>query len=217
MNQKDNPLTSALVEANSRNIRDVLSRYGLKANLCLGAALCVSLVLNTTMFAYIINTPNKYFATKNGFVLPVVPSNVPGYTDTDVMEFASAVMNRALQLDFVHYEQTISSQKQYFTTKGYDSFYRALESSGQKDNIINNKLNIRASISPGSLVTEGLLNDQKTYAWQFKYPVNMQRVGHFDTYKEERYDLFVQVIRVSTDSNPNGIAIAAVVLKPAEA
>lgn len=208
------PLDPALNEENNRTAKELLSRYGLKTILVLSAGLLVSVSFNFTQGYWLRHQEHKYFATNNGSIVPQHPTDKPAYPSEDVLDFANKTMVNTFALNFVNYENQLTSVRPSFTKNGYDNFRKALTNSQLLDKIQKKRLNLKMSSFPGSLVTEGVIEGTQTYAWQFRIPVTFQLVGQAQDYQPENYDLFVQVQQVDVRDDPKGIQLTQVILKP---
>lgn len=184
--------------------------------ICFFLAACIlALSLVTLVLIKQVNTDKtRYLATNNGFVFPIKTTDHPVYQEKDINGFAATQLNNALQLNFVHIDKQLSDVKQGFTQNGYDSFYKALKSSGLIDEIKAKRLNLKVLMESGSLVTLGRIKGTNIYAWQFKYPLTIQKVNGDGGYASINYEALVQVVRVDTQEKPNGIAVNQIILTP---
>ncbi|EPW0577634.1 DotI/IcmL family type IV secretion protein, partial [Escherichia coli] len=104
-------------------------------------------------------------------ITEVHPTDEPAYTAEEVMDFANRTMIKSLSLNFVNYENQLTSVRGDFSAEGYVSFRKALSDSGLLKDISEKRLNVKLSTTPGTLITEGLIRGTKTYAWQYRIPV----------------------------------------------
>lgn len=212
--QQCDSFIAAFYEEGKMECREIMSQHAMKIILILSAALTISVLTNGILMYWLKSQPIRYFATNNGSVIEQHVTDKPFYTGESVMDFGTNVMIKALSLNFVNFENQLSSVRSSFTTDGYISFRKALTDSGLLQKISDKRLNVRLTTSPGSLVTEGVINKTSYYAWQYRIPVQIQLVGQAQEYQAEDYDLYVQVQQVDVNQDPKGLRIASTVLKP---
>lgn len=85
-----------------------------RALLCSGAALCISLVANGIQYWHATGVTREYFATDNGRLVRLAPTSQPAWSQSDVMNFGSMTLSEAFNLDFVHYRKQITTQAPRF-------------------------------------------------------------------------------------------------------
>ncbi|PHM67998.1 DotI/IcmL family type IV secretion protein [Xenorhabdus sp. KJ12.1] len=212
---KDNQdIVATITEYVIKDVVKTLNKTWLTISLGLTAVLCLSILTNIYFGVKLVNKEREYFATSEGYVFPITSTKEPIYNENDVQEFAAKKLSESLQLNFVHIDSQLSKVKPDFTQVGYDSFYTALQKSGLIQEIKTKRLNLKTLFSPGNLTTMGKLPNG-VFAWQFRFPITMQKVSGDGSYRSVDYNAYVQVVRVSTSNKPNGIAVNQVVLTPA--
>jgi len=211
---RNDPFAAAYREEGKRESNEIISKHGMKIMLVLSSALTVSILINGVQAYWLRHQPVHYFATNNGSVIEQHATDKPFYTGENVMNFGTSEMVKALSLNFVNFENQLSSVRSSFTTDGYISFRKALSDSGLLQKIRDKRLNVRLTTSPGALVTEGILPGTNYYAWQYRIPVQIQLVGQAQEYQPEDYDLYVQIQQVDVNQDPKGLRIASTILKP---
>lgn len=205
---------SALAEESKMSFQEIMAKHGLKAILFLSATLAASVGYNIVQGYWLHNQPYKYFATNNGSVIEQHPTNEPAYSAEHIMDFASKTLTKGLALNFVNFENQLSSVRPDFTSGGYIGFRKALVDSGLLKKIQDKRLNVRMSTSPAALITEGVIDQTNVYGWQIRIPVVIQLIGQAQDFQPEDYDLLVQVQRVDVREDPKGIKVSQVILKP---
>lgn len=212
---KDDPaFAPALAEEGNRTAQEIVSKHALKIIFAQTAIILVAIFIIAIEGYWIHKKESKYFATNGGMITEIHPTDEPAYSADQVMDFANRTMIKSLSLNFVNYENQLTSVRGDFTAEGYVSFRKALTDSGLLKDISDKRLNVKLSTTPGTLITEGLIRGTKTYAWQYRIPVTVQLVGQAQDYRPQPYDLMVQVRRVKEDEDPRGIQVAQVILKP---
>lgn len=212
--QNSAEFAAALAEESKMSFQEIMAKHGLKAILFLSATLAASVGFNIAQGYWLHNQPYKYFATVNGSVIEQQPTNEPAYSAEHVMDFASKTLTKGLALNFVNFENQLSSVRPDFTSNGYIGFRKALVDSGLLKKIQDKRLNIRMSTSPAALITEGVIGQTDIYGWQIRIPVVIQLVGQAQDFQPEEYNLLVQVQRVDVREDPKGIRVSQVILKP---
>ncbi|WP_434523811.1 DotI/IcmL family type IV secretion protein [Photorhabdus asymbiotica] len=215
MENDNKDIVAAVIQYTIQNVIKELNRSWLKIGILLSIALLISILSNIYLSVKLANKEREYFATSEGYVFPVVPTKEPVYDENGVQKFAASTLSDSLQLNFVHIDNQLSKIKPDFTQSGYDSFYTALEKSGLINEIKTKHLNLKTLFSPGNLTTMGRLPND-VFAWKFRFPIIMQKVNGSGNYRSVNYSAYVQVIRISTKSKPNGLAVNQVVLTPAD-
>ena len=69
-----------------------------RALLCSGAALCISLVANGIQYWHATGVTREYFATDNGRLVRLAPTSQPAWSQSDVMNFGSMTLSEAFNL-----------------------------------------------------------------------------------------------------------------------
>ncbi|HDS5002954.1 TPA: DotI/IcmL/TraM family protein [Enterobacter hormaechei subsp. hormaechei] len=214
VDEDSNALAPALTEESTRTVQEIVSKHGLKVILIQTLIILVAIIIIGLQGYWLHQKKTKYIATNGGMITEVHPTDEPAYTAEEVMDFANRTMIKSLSLNFVNYENQLTSVRGDFSAEGYVSFRKALTDSGLLKDISEKRLNVKLSTTPGTLITEGLIRGTKTYAWQYRIPVTVQLVGQAQDYRPQPYDLMVQVRRVKEDEDPRGIQVAQAILKP---
>ncbi|CDL05755.1 IncI1 plasmid conjugative transfer protein TraN [Escherichia coli IS35] len=117
-----------------------------RALLCSGAALCISLVANGIQYWHATGVTREYFATDNGRLVRLAPTSQPAWSQSDVMNFGSMTLSEAFNLDFVHYRKQITTQAPRFSEAGFAGYVNALQASNILDTIKKEKFNLTTTI-----------------------------------------------------------------------
>ncbi len=208
-----NALAPALAEESNRTVQEIVSKHGLKVILIQTLIILVAIII-IGLQGYWLHQKNQIYCNEWGMITEVHPTDEPAYTAEEVMDFANRTMIKSLSLNFVNYENQLTSVRGDFSAEGYVSFRKALSDSGLLKDISEKRLNVKLSTTHGTLITEGLIRGTKTYARQYRIPVTVQLVGQAQDYRPQPYDLMVQVRRVKEDEDPRGIQVAQAILKP---
>lgn len=101
----------------------------IKALLCTGTCLLISITGNAIQYWHSTNVEREYFATDNGRLVRLAPTNQPAWSQNDAMAFGSQALATAFNLDFVHYRSQISSLSPRFSDEGFAGYVNALQAS----------------------------------------------------------------------------------------
>ncbi|HGV1645672.1 TPA: DotI/IcmL/TraM family protein [Escherichia coli] len=91
----------------------------IKALLCTGTCLLISITGNAIQYWHSTNVEREYFATDNGRLVRLAPTSQPAWSQNDAMAFGSQALATAFNLDFVHYRSQISSLSPRFSDEGF--------------------------------------------------------------------------------------------------
>lgn len=106
----------------------------------------ISIIGNVLLSYQLANKEKEYFATNGGYLFRIYPTKYPVYSESDIQDFASKVISKSLQLNFVHLDSQLSDVKSNYTQDGYDSFYMALDKSGFLKEIREQKIKHKSVI-----------------------------------------------------------------------
>ncbi len=187
-----------------------------RALLCSGAALCISLVANGIQYWHATGVTREYFATDNGRLVRLAPTSQPAWSQSDVMNFGSMTLSEAFNLDFVHYRKQITTQAPRFSEAGFAGYVNALQASNILDTIKKEKFNLTTTIGAGTLVNQGQM-ENGVWFWKFQYPVRMRLVGQTSTRPEQAFTFEITVRRVDPRIKPGGMEISQMVSRNAAA
>ncbi|EBC9496562.1 conjugal transfer protein TraM, partial [Salmonella enterica] len=101
----------------------------IKALLCTGTCLLISITGNAIQYWHSTNVEREYFATDNGRLVRLAPTSQPAWSQNDAMAFGSQALATAFNLDFVHYRSQISSLSPRFSDEGFVGYVNALQAS----------------------------------------------------------------------------------------
>ncbi|HGH2865881.1 TPA: DotI/IcmL family type IV secretion protein [Salmonella enterica subsp. enterica serovar Typhimurium] len=186
----------------------------LKALLCTGTALLISLAGNGMQYVRSTNVEREYFATDNGRLVRLAPTSQPGWSQNDVMSFGSETLSMAFNLDFVHYRSQISALAPRFSDEGFAGYVNALQASNILDTIKKEKMNLTATIGVGVLIRQGQLNNG-VWFWTFQYPVKMRLVGQTVSKPEQSFIFEMTIQRVDPRLKPSGMEIRQMISRNA--
>ncbi|HAX4157502.1 TPA: hypothetical protein JZE13_004542, partial [Escherichia coli] len=110
---------------------DVLTigRGMIHITLVLAYALAVVVTLAGWLAWKVAHPPVHYFSTENGVITRIVPTDEPGWSQNDAIDFGARALRESFSLDFVHFREQTAAVRPYYSAEGYTGYVRGLESS----------------------------------------------------------------------------------------
>lgn len=210
----NNPYRQALLLWKKALARENIAETLVKISLMLSATVLILAVGNAVLIWNVLNPPVKYFSTEDGRITEFIPTNEPAWTQNDAADFGSRTLMKALNLDFVHYREQISSVAPGFSEDGHGSYIQALEISNILSTIKNERMNLTASIGAGVVTKRGNLADG-TWIWVIQYPVKLRLVGQATARPEQSFTFEVTIQRVDPRKKAAGMEIRQMISRNA--
>lgn len=177
-------------------------------------ALILSLLGNGVQYWRSTTVERQYFATDNGRLVRLAPASQPGWSQNEVMAFASETLTSGFNLDFVHYRSQISALSPRFSEGGFNGYVNGLQASNILDTIKKERMNLTSTTGAGVLVRQGQLNNS-TWFWTFQFPVRMRLVGQTTSKPEQSFTFEITLQRVDPNLKPAGIEITQMISRNA--
>ncbi len=173
----------------------------------------VIIVLAATVYFQATNRPTpKYFATtESGRIIPLVPLNQPNLSDKSIIQWASQAVLSVYTYNFINYRQVFQTNRQYFTTAGWQQFMGALSKARNLDAVTSKKLVLSAVLSSAPVITREEVQNGK-YTWELQLPVMVTYQSLSETFHENLI-VVLTVQRISTLDDVSGVGIAAFVAR----
>lgn len=174
-------------------------------------AIFTAAVLGVSLAYLLIHPPApKYFATDSqGRLVPIIPLDQPNLSSAAVSQWVNLAVVSSFTFDFVNYRTQLEAVSPYYTPEAWQNFLEELKSSGNLSTVISNRMVVSAVATGAPVITrEGYID--KVYAWRIRMPLLITYQGTQVT--QQNVMASVLVVRVSTLTNPKGIAIAQLVL-----
>lgn len=168
------------------------------ANRCLTAllwtapALVLSVCVNGYLGWMVAHPDVKYFATEDGRVTKVIPTDIPGHSRSEVAAFGADTIRESFTLDFLHYREQMSRLGERYSELGFQDYYKALTTSNVLKAVKDQRMNLWVDVGPGVIRSSGKLGDK--YAWEFQYLVTLKLDGQQSTSPPQRF-IFTQRIQ----------------------
>ena len=168
----------------------------------------VIVVLVAGIISLFLSIENKriYFATtSDGRIISIVPLDNPYRSNGEVLEFAARTARSTMSFDYRDYRDNLQRVSADFTTIGWESFSKALKESNIIDALTAHKLIVSMKIDGAPEIKQESVKEG-VYTWYLQMPVTIEFDG--DQPPEAiRTILLLQIVRVSTLQNPEGISI----------
>ena len=148
-----------------------------------------------------------YFATtSDGRIINIVPLNEPYLTPAQVVAWSASTAQNVMRFGYHDYRDRLQQSASNFTTTGWDSFNKALKDANFIDAIQARKLVVTMSIDGAPEIQNAFVRNG-VYTWYVQMPVTIKFDGADQPPAPISTILRLQVVRVSTLQNPDGISI----------
>lgn len=133
--------------------------------------------------------------------------NVPNVTKRALLSWSATSITEILTLGFGDIDRQIAAQRSRFTSRGWEGFQRALDKQGLRDEFKSRQIVLTTAPSDSPVVVSEGLNDQDEYQWDVEMPVVMTFLTNNDVKKRQRGLIRLEIVRVPSRENIQGIAI----------
>lgn len=168
----------------------------------------VIILLIATVISMVLSTDTRYvyFATTaDGRVINIVPLNQPFRSRGQVVAWAAGKAQDVMRFGYNDYRQRLQDSSVNFTPSGWESFTAAMKEARILAAVEERKLTVSLNIQAAPEVQKAGVKDG-IYRWLLKIPAVIEFDGP-EKLSPMRVNLLLQVVRVSTLQNPNGISI----------
>jgi intracellular multiplication protein IcmL len=147
-----------------------------------------------------------YFATTtDGRIINIVPLNEPFLTPAQVIAWSAGTAQNVMRFGYHDYRERLQQVSSNFTQTGWDSFNKALKDANFIDAIQARKLVVTMDINGAPEIQNAFVHDG-VYTWYVQFPVTIKFDGDQPP-QPITTTLRLQIVRVSTLQNPDGISI----------
>ncbi|WP_145560240.1 DotI/IcmL/TraM family protein [Yersinia bercovieri] len=209
------PYESARAQHIQSQLNVSFTRKSLMVNIWQSASLFLCLLIIAVLGYAVLNPPVKYFATQDGRVIPLTPTDQPAYSDADVTDFGNRVIREAFTLDFVNYRSQMNNLLPRLSDEGFRSYYSALTTSNVLASIKDKKMNMSVMTSPGVVVSKGTL-ENGVYAWKIQYPVKFKLTGQTTSLPEQSFVLSLLIQRTDPRLKNTGLEVSQLITYEAQ-
>lgn len=182
------------------------------AHRCLSVALwsCATssglLILVGILVWMVYHPPKAYFATEDGRITQVYPTDVPVWSDNAVRQFGADTISDAFTLDFVHYRNQMTSVSPRFSEEGFVGYNQALTVGSNILSLVRDKrMNLTNTSEPGVIRSRGVINGR--YTWEFQYPVTLMLQGQSSSSPPLRYIFTLRIQQADVRLKPKGLEV----------
>ena len=170
------------------------------------AAVIALLIVSIIGLAISIKTRQIYFATtSDGRIINIVPLDDPYLSEAQVIAWTAAAAQNVMRFGYSDYRDRLQQASANFTGTGWDSFNKALKDASFLDAIQVRKLEVTMSINAAPEIQSALVRNG-VYTWYIQFPVTIKFDGEQPPAAINTI-LRLQVVRVSTLQNPDGVSI----------
>jgi len=153
-----------------------------------------------------MKTRPVYFATtSDGRIINIVPLSEPYLSPAQVTAWAAATAQNVMRFGYHDYRERLQQISSNFTSTGWDSFNKALKEANFIDAIQTRKLVVTMDIN-GAPEIQSNFERNGVYTWIVEFPVTIKFDGNLPP-QPINTTLRLQIVRVSTLQNPDGISI----------
>lgn len=200
------PLKDAVATVLNRNAfyRDgyrLLLRISLIQTIVIGL-----LAVGIISLFFTVRVKQVYFATtSDGRIINIVPLNEPYRSPAEVIAWAASTAQNVMRFGYFDYRTRLQQVASDFTDTGWTAFNNALKQANIIEAIEQRKLVVTMDINAApEIKNAGVLNG--VYTWQLEFPVTIKYGGNAPPAPTST-TLRLQVVRVSTLQNPDGLSI----------
>lgn len=153
-----------------------------------------------------METRHVYFATtSDGRIINIVPLNEPYRSRGDVVAWAAGRAQDVMRFGYNDFRQRLQASSVNFTAQGWEGFTKAMRDARIIEAVEARKLTVSMQIERAPEVKKALDNDG-VYTWHLQFPIVIRFDGN-DPPEPMYATLVLQIVRVSTLQNPEGISI----------
>lgn len=200
------PVSDAISTVLSRNAfyRD---GYRLLLRISLVQGIVIVLLIATLISMFLsVDTRHVYFATtSDGRIINIVPLNDPYRQRGDVVAWTAGRAREVMRFSYNDYGKRLQDSSISFTRVGWESFKNALKDARILEAVRARKQTVSMKIQAAPEITNAFVKDG-VYTWILQFPAIIEFDG-VEKIPAMAVNLVLQVVRVSTLENPEGISI----------
>jgi intracellular multiplication protein IcmL len=153
-----------------------------------------------------IRTRSIYFATtSDGRIINIVPLNEPYLSPAQVIAWTAATAQNVMRFGYHDYRERLQQVSNAFTQTGWVSFNKALKEASFLEAVQARKLVVTMDINAAPEI-QNAFEQNGVYTWYVQFPVTIRFDGNQPPQSINTM-LRLQIVRVSTLQNPDGISI----------
>jgi len=153
-----------------------------------------------------METKRIYFATTaDGRIINIVPLNDPFRSNAEVVSWTAGTVQSVLRFGYHDYRQHLQKVSVNFTPSGWESFTKALKEARIIDAVEACKLLVTLDVQAAPEIKNTFVKDG-VFTWYLQLPISIKFSGN-EAPASINAKLLLQIVRVSTLQNPDGIGI----------
>ncbi|MFA5041404.1 MAG: DotI/IcmL/TraM family protein [Bdellovibrionales bacterium] len=153
-----------------------------------------------------MKTRAVYFATtSDGRIINIVPLNEPYLSPAQVIAWTASTAQNVMRFGYHDYRERLQQVSGHFTQTGWVSFNKALKEANFLEVVQARKLVVTMEIHAAPEI-QNAFEQNGVYTWYVQFPVTIKFDGDQPP-AAINTTLRLQVVRVSTLQNPEGISI----------
>lgn len=168
----------------------------------------IIVLLISTILTMVLSIDMRYIyfaTTSDGRIINIVPLNEPYRSRAEVIAWASGKAQEVMRFGYNDFRQRLQASSINFTASGWESFTKAMKEARILEAVEARKLTVSMEIEAAPEVRNAFESDG-VYTWYLQIPIIIKFDGN-ETLQPMRANLVLQVVRVSTLQNPEGISI----------
>ena len=131
--------------------------------------------------------------------------NKPYRSNAEVIAWAAGTAQKVMRFGYFDYRTRLQDVASDFTDSGWTSFNKALKEANIIEAIEQRKLVVTLDIGAAPEIKNALVHNG-VYTWQLEFPITIKFGGSAPPAPIST-NLILQVVRVSTLQNPDGLSI----------
>lgn len=153
-----------------------------------------------------VQTRQIYFATtSDGRIIDIVPLNEPYRSNAEVIAWAAGTAQNVMRFGYSDYRQHLQQVSSDFTESGWTSFNKALKEANIIEALEARKLVLSMDVNAAPEIKNAGVN-AGVFTWILEFPVTIKFDGVTPP-SDIHTTLHLQIVRVSTLQNPDGLSI----------
>ncbi len=140
-------------------------------------------------------------------ISPIIGLDEPNVTKRALLSWSATSITEILTFGFGNIDKQLAKQRPRFTSQGWDGFMEAITAQGLRAQFKKSQLVLTTVPSDAPVVVAEGLNDDKRYQWNVEMPVIMTFSTNDNVTKRLRNIIRLDIVRVSSRENIQGIAI----------
>lgn len=187
-------------------------RLMLRISIIQGLAI-ILLIATIVAMVLSVDVRHIYFATtSDGRIINIVPLNEPFQSRAEVISWAAGKAQEIMRFGYNDFRQRLQQSSTSFTPTGWESFTTAMREARIIDAVEARKLTVSLDIE-GAPEIKFAGEKDGIYNWYVQFPITIKFDGN-DPPTPITAVLILQIVRVSTLQNPQGISIEQWIAAP---